>query len=374
MALDSDMFYKPVEIRPSPGLEAVADQAVRLLLGDGFRADEAANRVGLHIQAAAAFATSAESQDDLLLKVEKAPVQPSANYSPRREMIRADEALTIGPFLEHVAPYPIDAAGWLVDTVERVTESSDLTHPVLRWLELWDQKLPQPALGRILSQCVEQDEDLSGDRLPPYSAKLQQVFKNDPELVGQLMSHIGIEQTLPLFGELGPDSPYVKEVAGLIKDKEIAHVAGVHAVRHVNYYADDCPATDGGHLATVLDVVRDEEMIGRHGDAVLLSVRGVLLGSIKMTGHRSMLALRSVRDEQGKLPLVVGGVYVPRQELAAQAEAAFEEQGKWAHLELDELAVRPLRFLDVREAKDITSLAQTAATLRRTRKKLARQL
>ena len=371
-SLHSEVFYQPVDIAPTPALEVASAQAIEALLDDGFPDVEARESVAMHIHAAAVFASTAEDQDGLehnVVDVSGAPPLPMT-VPGMPDAIDGSEAISIMPFLTHLVPYEFDTNRWL-KRAEEVTDSQwELAKPALRWLDLWQDQLPQAAIGQLLTQYVAPESKSSdaGEAVAMYSTRLQRIFSDKPKVFDYLLSTVRSSESLALFGELGPDAPNLASVLDELGDEAPVRVDDVRQVRHVNHFAGMCRDMESGYNTTLIG--KHAEVSSNYGNLVTVSVKGTLLGSIKMFEDHSMLALRSVEDAQGRLPLVIGGVYVPRSEVIDQAIVATIRQGRWAHIDVDSLAVRPLRFLGVNKPGDITSLGQTVRRIKKARQKL----
>ncbi|HTE58633.1 MAG TPA: hypothetical protein VK694_07905 [Verrucomicrobiae bacterium] len=365
-SLDSPIFYHEISIPHTPELEQTADTAVEVLLQDEFTYEEAVELVGLHIQAAASFAHSAHSQAELITRV--ADVPNGAGLQDSRDQTRTIapyEALAIAGFLPHVAPYEFNTEEWLLDVIQ-VPEGWELTQSTLRWMDTWQDTVSVQARAEILLRTTQISFEAGGAQdIALYSSKLSHALSDDPETLRQLLAFVEPDARLPLFGELGLDAPESLEIWDEIPDKEIHRSNAIRQVRHVNYFAGDCPVMDRGHRKTLLEESTSEP--SAHGNVALVSVQGQLVGSIKLTDNHSMLALRTVQDDAGNLPLVIGGVYIPGREVVEQAEAAAAQQGKWARIELDTLEVRPLRFLDVETPEAIGQLRAAVAAVKAAR-------
>ena len=61
-----------------------------------------------------------------------------------------------------------------------------------------------------------------------------------------------------------------------------------------------------------------------------------------MERDRSVIGLRSVTDSQGRMPLVLDGVYTTTADITTAAEHAFYKQKKWARLDVEKLPLFPL--------------------------------
>ncbi len=358
--LDSNVFYNPVNIRSTPELEVIADQAVTSLMEDGYYENEAVRYVSLRIHAAASFAITAASQEELQTKIMETPTAPAMRGRDKSTIITPSEAIDIAPFLPHVSPYSFDLDEWLLNNTE-ITENWEVTRPSLRWLRLWETTTSSSVIEQLLNRCVK-IEGLSGlDQVAIHSSKILQVLKDKPAAIDQLLGALGDDQTLALFGELGSDNPYIGDWADPIKDNEPYLVDEVQQVRHVDHFAGGCSKMTRWHISSLLH--ETDWGPEAYGDVVLISVKGTLVGSLEMVGEHSLLALKNIKDSNQKLPLVAGGVYVPRKEIVDKAKAIFVSQGKWAHMDLDKLRVRPLRFLNIGEPHHLHSLNQTLADI-----------
>ncbi|HEY5152444.1 MAG TPA: hypothetical protein VII55_00550 [Candidatus Saccharimonadales bacterium] len=357
--LYSDPLFRPVDVAMTVKLHERREQAVMSLLGDGFDFNEAVRSANQHIDAAASFASGAGSQEELQSQV-KDTTQASEMGKPQPDHILPAEAVSIASFLPLVTPYEFNLEQWLVSTVEDEGLLS-ASQPALRWLEIWGQEVPRATMSQVLGRCVEADEALGGENVALYSGKLEQFLETEPDTFEQLMDAVGPEHSLTVFSQLGPRSPYVGDVPGRIKPVDPVRTGRVSHVRHTDYLIGDDDSVDLQHRATLFGENRDGPDV--YGDAVLVAVKGILLGSINMSEQRSLLALQTVEDKQGKLPMVTGGIYAPRQWVVDMAEAAFAEQGKWASIDVGELVVRPIRFLGVETPADIGGLALTTAKI-----------
>lgn len=364
-ALDSSIFYHEVSIPHTPELEQAADAAVEPLLQDGFTYEEAVEYIGLHIQAAASFAQSASSQAELSAKVIDTPTGPSLHESyDHSRTISPSEAIAIAGFLPHVTAYEFSTEKWLLDVTQ--VEEWEVLRPTLRWLDTWQDTVSNQTRTEVLLRTAQIAYEIGAEQdIALYSSKLSHALSDDPETLRQLFAFIEPDARLPLFGQCGLNTPETLEIWDKIPDKEIHHSNAIRQVRRINYFAGDCPVMDRGHRKTLLEESIHEP--SAYGNVALVSVQGQLVGSIKLTDNHSMLALRTVQDDAGNVPLVIGGVYIPEREIVEQAEAAAAQQGKWARIELDTLDVRPLRFLDVEEPDDIDQLEDAVTAVKSAR-------
>lgn len=119
-----------------------------------------------------------------------------------------------------------------------------------------------------------------------------------------------------------------------------------------SFYAGDCPQMFLGHMCSSLFPIFSEtqkptpplpwdlQRLASEGPKFLtVRVGGHVIGTVKKIGDNSMLALRNVLDEKGRLILIAGGVYkLPRQVLRSPVS-------EMSDLNLPELQVRPNEFL-----------------------------
>lgn len=110
-------------------------------------------------------------------------------------------------------------------------------------------------------------------------------------------------------------------------------------------HAGNCQYMTSGHIKSLGLGGR-----GREGDdwknSVIIRVRGKVVGSLKLTGDPSMIALRNVTDEQGNLVLVIGGVYfLPKDLVEKLRNLTAGKENRWRGADLAELNVTPSTFL-----------------------------
>lgn len=336
--LYNDVFYQPADIPQSDELNVLAQEAVASLVGDGYETQEAEEYVALRIHAAAAFGATASSQQELQANVTETPSSQLSNNDDRND-INPIEAIDIAPFLTATTTFEFSLDDWL-ENATQIPEDWEVTRASLRWLSLWQNRASAAAVSSLLRQSIE-IEGINGiDELALYAGKLTTALADRPDVLDELLSNIDKDQSLALFGELGPDSDHIKRMEHEI-GAEAVSLQNVRQVRHVDHFAGSCPKMDWRHESTLFG---EDDTDDYEGDATLVSVDGSLVGSIEMTGRNSMMALKNVKNTAGNLVLVAGGVYVPRQSVVDKAKATFAADGKWSHITLDELSVRPLRF------------------------------
>jgi hypothetical protein len=110
-------------------------------------------------------------------------------------------------------------------------------------------------------------------------------------------------------------------------------------------YAGDCEMMTNGHINT-LGVACGEDHEGEDfHNSVLIKVQGELVGSLKLTGDHSMIALRNVMDEGGRLVLAMGGVYHLAKDIYDEIPRSEPGNGHWRVVSLDSLQVHPSTFM-----------------------------
>ncbi|GEM_PF-2666443 len=334
--LYDNIFYEwrgdPPRVEMTPELEMLADQAVELMVNEGFEQDEAHNRVALCIHAAATVSRGHTSQEGM-----EAVISDSVGRS--RGTINPATAMTIAPYLPHVTSFEFDLGNWL--TSAAATEADwEHTKPAMRWLELWRGAVSKQVEQSLIERIVKANGHNGSEELAHHVTKLAETFSDEPALLQQTLDLIPDSSRLPFFSYLGRSSEYVTALLETPLGEDILAIDGLaRTVKHIDYFAADCPKMDYTHRESL-------EAEGEYsGLLTLIYKEDRLLGSIKMAGNASFLSHVTV-EEDGVFPLVKGGVYVPTHELKNAAEQASDRQGKWARLAVDELVLRPIRFID----------------------------
>lgn len=115
----------------------------------------------------------------------------------------------------------------------------------------------------------------------------------------------------------------------------------------VDDFSGKCPSMEKHHLVALgLDKLLPEYAAQEAGDiygkGALVYVGGNLVGFLKKVGNPSMLALRTVKDSQGRYPLILGGVYILPEKIY---KAATCKTGIFPRIELDTLSAFPLSLI-----------------------------
>jgi hypothetical protein len=110
-------------------------------------------------------------------------------------------------------------------------------------------------------------------------------------------------------------------------------------------HAGDCEMMTNGHLNSLGLACASSEN-DEWKESVLVRVEGHIVGSLKLVGDPSMIALRNVKNSTGQLVLALGGVY----HVSKDAYAEIEKRGRrgfrgWRVVDFDHLAVHPHSFM-----------------------------
>ena len=125
----------------------------------------------------------------------------------------------------------------------------------------------------------------------------------------------------------------------------------IHMIGNNSYQdAGNCEMMTNGHMNSLglhLDPNCKNE-IGQEEwkESVLIRVNGTLVGSLKLVGDPSMLALRNVMDSSGRLVLAMGGVYHIEKDLYYEiANKRRNANGRWRSVNVDSLGVHPHSYM-----------------------------
>lgn len=125
----------------------------------------------------------------------------------------------------------------------------------------------------------------------------------------------------------------------------------VHIIANGYQDAGNCEMMTNGHMNSLglhLDKGCPTNAIGREEwkESVLIRVNGVLVGSLKLVGDPSMLALRNVMDENGHLVLAMGGVYHIEKDVYNEiAYMQRNRNGRWRSINVSSLGVHPHSYM-----------------------------
>ena len=142
----------------------------------------------------------------------------------------------------------------------------------------------------------------------------------------------------------------------------------IHLISNGYHGAGNCQMMTNGHVNSLglHNPECDEGAIGfeEYKNAILIRVRGKLIGSLKLVGDNSMIALRNVFDSNGRLVLAMGGVYHIDKTTFDRMDIQRSRSRNWKSVRLNSLGVHPHSFL-LNEAAwtstNATQLLQIAA-------------
>ena len=310
--------------KPSP--EEIESQVYAILIADGFNYKEAVLRLERMKQRAGNLLNLSESQGQL-----------ERIISSKDE----DRLGEIIPMLLAHAEFPIDEES-LIRCIYRV--SSGLVD-IMRFADIWVNRIPKSRLDKLVDVVTYKKEE----NLLRYADTAQRNFPNSGQLITNALASTLPTSWLPVYSALPLTriielSEEAQSLGELFKDT--IYLDGIHSVRHVDQRIGICVSLDILHRITLVEESSYKHDKYFYGAVVLIYVRGVLVGSLKMTGEKSIIGLRTICDSEGKHPMVLGGAYAANLDVIDLAEQASKENKgeKWASLYLDNLHIYPLRF------------------------------
>ncbi len=128
-------------------------------------------------------------------------------------------------------------------------------------------------------------------------------------------------------------------------------IDSIHMIGNNSYQdAGNCEMMTNGHMNSLglhLDPgCRSDIGSEEWKESVLIRVNGTLVGSLKLVGDPSMLALRNVMDSNGRLVLAMGGVYHIEKNLYREiVNKRRNANGRWRSVNVDTLGVHPHSYM-----------------------------
>ena len=293
----------------------------------------------------------------------------SVKHKKDSDQFRSSEALRFLPALAQVTSFPFDIKSWVSASVEIGGASVDRTKYALRFLEHWQPHFAKEERTGIFRKLMQCDTENAAFYMALYAGKLKKELADDPSLFEAVLKHcVDHDQVLPLLAQLPYDElpeRYRTKEEGTLElfktnlarwttlDDEVEVRDDVIPVRHIGHTIGKCADLDWTHNYSLVDnepVYEDGEWTRIYGDVVLMYLKGELLGSMKMEGSRSILALKTVKDSNGRFPFILGGTYGTTKAITDAAERCYESQGDWPRLDLESiganrLPVSPRRFI-----------------------------
>lgn len=288
------------------------------------------------------------------------------------------EAVETLPAILALSPFSINVEGLLKHTL-RSPVSNHMAKSLMQYLGLWHPKTSTSTHQKIFNKM--NFDDLSFRKvhyyLMLYADRILKYFSDQPEITNKVFNFIrrSPEIVLPLVSVLPPEQIPNKPLQQKIKrwlafdGKEIT-LDEIVTHRYLHPYCGDCSIMEATHDNTLLN--KDSKgYYGDYGNAGLIYVNDILIGSLKFSGEKSMVSLRTIKDPEGRYPLVLGGVYALSGEVRNAAETVHREAGSYfSKLHLEKLAVRPLRFLGSYDKDGFSSNREFARKLKKKREQL----
>jgi hypothetical protein len=253
------------------------------------------------------------------------------------------------PALVELAPFRVDVADWLEKYIKRHLTSS-AAKKLLRYHAYWAPKVSEAQEKEIL-RAVALSRLQYWDLLARHYDLFASRFEDDPTFLERIRQHFS--------------STYDTDDAFILK----------HFVSNARFNEEDLAILNRAWIApeepVMTDAIRLRKILSRPGNCeemqrthnitffrkgnwdgalVLIYLKGQLIGTLKLEGDPSMLALRHVQNSNGDTLLVTGGIYGIDKENLSRARRAAEHQGRWARLDLTWLRVGPVGYLPVRKA------------------------
>ena len=278
-------------------------------------------------------------------------IKDSTIYNPN--LMGPADAITSLPGWIALSPFDFDVRKWMLAAFVPDGDWERTKH-TLRYLSLWDSKVSRDERTYIFRRLMETDKSIASHPLALYAKQILLGLADDPCLLDEVFGFIKknadvlpVLSAVPLSKLPEKFQEYVAKFSSL--DDKIICSDNIIPVRHVNNYAGTCAWMRQCHYETLVE--GDQDTLG---NLTLLYVDNRLIGSMKMYRNKSIAGLQTVQDSEGRHPVVTSGVYVTTSEITQQAEAAFEEQGKWAKLYLDRLPLLPIQFLVQKKRNIVT--------------------
>ncbi len=264
----------------------------------------------------------------------------------------SDAAIELLPAFLGLIPHNFDSRSWFVAAAS--TDDVVQLRRTLQYMPLLEEILSDEEQTAMLTQMVPDSSPAASHALALYMDELVSQFVNSPRFLEYLHTQVtATAQTLPALARLSPKTlptHYAAYIEAAMDDPGRHTSDRVQSVRYVDQYVGLCKLMSTYHHNAIESL--SSSITENKESVTLVYVDNVLLGSLKSRGDPSLLALRSVQDDDGRFPLVAGGVYAPTKAVVTAAEKAVAEQGSSAHLHLDTLSVQPLRYMWSEKGED----------------------
>jgi hypothetical protein len=323
-------------------IEKAKEKYLHFFFADGYTEEQARMKVDKIFEDAEKILLGCNHQVDFCRRIEN-----STKSDPHK--ITPNQPFLLLPGLIEYAHFELDIQQLILTTMLR-DGCWERTKPAMRFFELWNPYMTKLERREIIARLMETDEYHASHALALYFGKILTYCADDFELVDKIFRFIEkYAQFLPILSTvpfLNIPSRLRRNIEPWLPREKAVHSDNVIPVRHVNNYAGTCAWMLGAHYATLEGSEFDPDV---HGNVTLLYVDGFLVGSMKHYKASSILGLRTIQNSQGCFAAVTSGVYVTTKEITIQAYRAFQKQGNWAILHLDQLPLFPIEFLSSEE-------------------------
>lgn len=325
--LKGDIFYRSGKVELTPQVELLGQRAISTLIRQGFTNQDATERVTTHMHAAASFlAEGFSSQEEAELAIE--PYRRPRGV----DFIEPREAMTLTPFLAAQADFDFSPAHWMKTSLQ--VDQGSATRYMFRWLDLWQDDVSQEDTQNLLHAKSAEAWHETEMQIAHYAGMIVR-RQNTAALTRAVNGITSNEYALPLLSQLGRASKVAQPLLDRAFGEDILPANGrARAVQHVDELTGACEDLETYHLASLFGSTRQ----------VFIQSQGTMLGSLKLSGDKSLISMVTLEDD-GRFPLVRGGVYAVNQAVVQKALSAANQEGSGAMIEVDSLNVRPLRFI-----------------------------
>ena len=163
-------------------------------------------------------------------------------------------------------------------------------------------------MSKLLSKKLNFADPEMGEPFALYLDKLLDLGKTTDKIIKKIYETGNILPALARVPDLFSEWLYGPAQRNL----------SIQSVRHVDEDTGQCSALEYGHTLTLFNTSSP------HFNArVLVYSRDDLLGSVKMFGDNSLLAMTTIKAYDGTYPLVVGGAYALGKDVLAQIKESY---------------------------------------------------
>jgi hypothetical protein len=325
-------------------IDARMEKYVPLLTADGFTEEQAKERLRENVERAAIVAKNCTRQVDLVKRIHL-----TNDPAPKSALFMTEVGELIPALIEGTR-FSFNPTEWVDTTTRNPYSWATRTKQVLRHINLWKDEATPEIKERFLRRLRKRDGTDATHTFALYIDTIMKEYKED--FVNELLESVmGGYDILPLLSETTLErlpKKYRDEVTEWTTLDDKTECEGIVPVRRTDQYVGRCFRLKKFHHQTLVDPDQEPK---KYGNVTILYWNRKLVGSMKMEENPSLLGLRTVRDSQGRHPLVTGGAYATSQLITTAAEAAYAQQGKWARLDVETipgvttLPLYPLKFV-----------------------------